>query len=140
LERASSASYAARLASNLSLLTAVFACLALWGGIFLLFEYPPYQHSAASSTDDPLPPNTATDWELTWRSRQALADLLLFWLPIGLGTAACGIGVVTLAWSRERSPEASRRALIALLLSVVPGCLCTLWYLSSFAASPLPGR
>lgn len=140
MEGASSASHVVRLASNLSLLTAVFACLALWGGIFLLFEYPPYQHGTASSADGPLPLSTAGDWEITWQSRQALADLLLFWLPIGLGAVACGIGVVTLAWSRERSPEASRRALIALLLSVVPGCLCTLWYLSSFAASPVPGR
>ena len=73
------------------------------------------------------------------QARGSLADLLLFWLPIGLGAISCGAGVVTLARGGGRDPEASRRALIGLILSVVPGCLCTLWVLA-FAVSPILER
>jgi hypothetical protein len=56
--------------------------------------------------------------------------LLALWLPLGLGIVACGVGVVALSRGREVSPAASRRALIALILSAVPGSLCTLCYLA----------
>lgn len=64
-------------------------------------------------------------------------SLLLLWLPLGLGVVACGVSVATLARGRKVSPAASRRALIVLILSAVPGSLCTLWYLASSAASIL---
>ena len=56
--------------------------------------------------------------------------LLLLWLPLGLGIVACGVSVAALTRGREVSPASSRRALIALILSAVPGSLCTLWYLA----------
>jgi hypothetical protein len=129
----------ARLGGNLSLLAAVFACLTLWSGITLLLNNPTQMHVSAPPADVPVLPRPVVRWEGVSPARRSLADLLLFWLPIGLGAVACGVGVLTLACGRECAPEASRRALIALLLGIVPGCLCALWYLA-FAASPLVGR
>lgn len=136
---ASSMTHLARLSGNLSLLAAIFACLILWGGIVLLLTHPSHPHASTPPADEPVLPRPVARWEGVSQARRLLADLLLFWLPLGLGAVACGAGVITLAWSRERDAEASRRALIALLLSVVPGCLCTLWYLF-FAVLPLLRR
>ena len=121
-----------RLGGNLSLLAATVACLALWGGISLTLT-----HSQASPTlaDGPVLPQPVIRWEGVLQTQRATASLLLFWLPLGLGAVACSIGVITLACSRERDPDASRRALIALILSAIPGCLCTLWYVAFSAAS-----
>jgi hypothetical protein len=130
---------AARLGGNLSLLAAVFACLAMWSGITLLLNSPSQMQVSAPRADVPVLPRPVVRWEGISPARRLLADLLLFWLPIGLGAVACSVGVLTLACGRECSPEASRRALIALILGIVPGCLCALWYLA-FAASPLMGR
>lgn len=129
----------ARLGGNLSLLAAIFACLALWSGISLLLTHPSPPHASAPAGDEPVLPKPVARWEGASPARQSLADLLLFWLPIGLGAVACGVGVATLACSHGRDPDATRRALIALILSVAPGCLCTLWYLA-FTASPLVRR
>jgi hypothetical protein len=130
---------------NLSLSAALFACLVLWGGVILVLKspsYPPNPVPSASAgsagTEDapghkPEDPATAVgrppqrgDGE---RARAGLADLLLFWLPIGLGAIACCAGVATLAWGHTTYPVACRRALIALVLGIVPGCLCGFWYL-----------
>ncbi len=127
---ASSVTHVARLSGNLSLLAAVLACLMLWGGIVLLLTHPSLPHVSASPADEPVLPMPVARWEGVSQTRRSLTDLLLFWLPIGLGTIACGAGVATLACGRGREPEASRRALIALVLSVAPGCLCTSWYLA----------
>ncbi|MFQ6099974.1 MAG: hypothetical protein ACE5OS_01905 [Anaerolineae bacterium] len=137
--RVSSVAHLARLGGNLSLLAAIFACLALWGGIVLLLTCSSHPQASVPPTDDPVLPRPVARWEGVSQARRSLADLLLFWLPIGLGAVACGVGVTTLACGQGQAPEAARRALIALLLSVVPGCLCTLWYLA-FAVSPLLGR
>jgi predicted small integral membrane protein len=124
-----------RLGSNLSLLAAVFACLALWGGISLLLTHSSHSRAFENSTDGPVLPQPVARWKGGSEARRALANMLLFWLPLGLGAVACSTGVVTLACSRERDPDASRRALIALTLSAVPGCLCTLWYIAFSAPS-----
>ncbi|MDY6875002.1 MAG: hypothetical protein SWK90_02195 [Chloroflexota bacterium] len=129
----------ARLGGNLSLLAAVFACLALWGGIVLLLTQPSPLYVSATLTDDSALPRPVARWEGVSHARRSLANMLLFWLPVGLGAIACGAGGITLAWCRERDAQVSRRALIALLLSVIPGCLCTLWYFI-FIVSPLLGR
>jgi hypothetical protein len=139
MENTSGGVYLARLGGNLSLLAATFACLVLWGGIVLLLTHSSPPHASVPSTDDPVLPQPVARWEGVSQARRSLADLLLFWLPIGLGAVACAAGFVTLACGRGRAPEAARRALIALLLSVVPGCLCTLWYLA-FAVSPFLRR
>lgn len=133
---ASNVTHVTRWIGNLSLLTAIFACLMLWGGIVLLLTHPSHPHASVHPTDDPILPRPVAQWEGVSQARRSLADLLLFWLPIGLGAISCGTGVATLAWGRGQDQEASRRALMALILSIVPGCLCTLWYLA-FAASPL---
>jgi len=129
----------ARLSGSLSLLAAIFACLALWSGIALLLTHPSPLHASATLADEPVLPRPVARWEGVSQTRRSLANLLLFWLPVGLGATACGAGVVTLAWGRGRDEEASRYALIALFLSAVPGCLCTLWYFA-FIVSPLIGR
>ena len=136
---ASGATNIARLGGNLSLLAATFACLTLWSGITLLLTHPSQPHASAPPADDPVLPRPVAQWEGASQARRSLANLLLLWLPIGLGAIACGAGFITLACGHEREPEASRRALIALLLSAIPGCLCTLWYLA-FAASPVLRR
>lgn len=131
-------SYVARWGGNLSLLAAIFACLILWGGISLLLTHPSRPHAAAPAVDDATLPRPVAQWEGASSTRRSLVNALLFWAPIGLGAVACGAGCLTLACGGERAPEASRRALIALLLSAVPGCLCTLWYLA-FSVSAAPG-
>jgi hypothetical protein len=83
---------------------------------------------AAVPAEEPAPPQRAMTWQQSPQARRALANLLLFWIPLGLGAVASGAGIVTLACSSERDLEASHRALIALILSAIPGCLCTLWY------------
>jgi hypothetical protein len=93
-------------------------------------------YAPAAPVDEPVLPKPVARWEDASAARRTLVDLLLFWLPLGLGGIACGAGVVTVATSRERDPDAHRRALIALVLSAIPGCLCTLWYLA-FSVSPL---
>lgn len=135
----SGAVHIARLGGNLSLLVAVFACLTLWSGITLLLNNPTPMHVSAPPADAPVLPRPVVRWEGLSPARRSLVNLLLFWLPLVLGAVACSIGVLTLACGREYAPEASRRALIALVLGVVPGCLCTLWYLA-FATSPPVGR
>ncbi|MBN1812504.1 MAG: hypothetical protein JXA14_11765 [Anaerolineae bacterium] len=124
-----------RLGGNLSLLTATFACLALWGGISLALTHSSHPQASTPLTDEPTLPLPAVRWEGASQTRRAMVNLLLFWLPLGLGAVACSIGVVTLACSREHDPDASRRALVALILSAIPGCLCTLWYIAFSAAS-----
>ncbi|RLC61609.1 MAG: hypothetical protein DRI80_08360 [Chloroflexota bacterium] len=131
--------YVARLSGNLSLLAAIFACLMLWGGIVLLLTHPSHPHASAPPADEPVLPRPVARWEGVSQARRWLADLLLFWLPIGLSAVACGAGVAALACGRGRDAEASRRALIGLFLSIVPGCLCALWVLA-FTVSPLLGR
>lgn len=135
----SSVSQVARLGGNLSLLAAVLACLFLWSGITLLFNNPTPMQISSPPADAPVLPRPVVRWEGISPARRSLADLLLFWLPIGLGAIACSVAVLTLACGQECAPEATRRALIALLLGIVPGCLCALWYLA-FAAAPLAGR
>jgi hypothetical protein len=125
-----------RLGGNISLLAALSACLALWGGISLMLTHSSQPALPAAPVDEPVLPRPVARWEDASDARRSLVDLLLFWLPLGLGAIACGAGVVTVATSRERDPEAHRRALIALVLSAIPGCLCTLWYLA-FSVSPL---
>jgi hypothetical protein len=124
-----------RLGGNLSLLAATFACLALWGGISLTLNYSSHPQASPPLKDDPMLPQPVIRWEGASQTRRALVNLLLFWLPLGLGAVACSIGVITLACSRERDPDASRRALVALTLSAIPGCLCTLWYIAFCATS-----
>jgi len=136
---ASNVAHLARLGGNISLLAAVFACLILWSGITLLLTHPSLPAASSPAADDPALPRPVVQWEEASLARRALADALLFWLPIGLGAVACATGFITLACGQTRAPEASRRALIALLLSVVPGCLCTLWYLV-FSVSPILNR
>jgi hypothetical protein len=105
------------------------ACLALWGGINLLHAHFSLPHTpAAVPAEESAPLQRATAWQQSPQARRALANLLLFWVPLGLGAVASGVGIVTLACSSERDLEASHRALIALILSAIPGCLCTLWY------------
>lgn len=124
---------------NLSLLTAIVACLMVWGGVTLLFTHPSPPHASTPSAGDPMLPRPVAQWEGVSQARRSLVNLLLFRLPVGLGAIACAAGAAALAWGRERDPDTSRRALIALVLSTVPVCLCTLWILA-FAASPLLGR
>ncbi len=124
-----------RLGGNLSLLAATFACLALWGGISLTLTNSSHPQASSPLADDPLLPQPVIRWEGASQTRRAMVNLLLFWLPLGLGAVACSIGVVTLACGRECDPDASRRALVALILSAVPGCLCTLWYAAISASS-----
>ena len=124
-----------QLGANLSLLAAITACLALWGGVSLLLTHPTHPHVSVSRTEDAALPQPVALWEGVSNERRSLADLLLFWLPLGLGAIACTAGAATLACGRQ-GPEAHRRALIALVLSAIPGCLCTLWYVA-FSASPL---
>jgi hypothetical protein len=124
----------ARLGGNLSLLAAMSACMALWGGINLLHTQSASPHALAIPQDLAI---SQLEAQLRWspQYRRALANLLLFWIPLGLGAIACGAGIATLACSGERDLEASHRALIALMFSAIPGCLCTLWY----AAFSAPG-
>jgi hypothetical protein len=136
---ASNVTYLARLGGNISLLAAVFACLILWGGIALLLTHPSPPRASTLSPEEPVLPKPVAQWDEASEARRSLADALLFWLPIGLGAIACAAGFVTLACGPQHAPEASRRALIALLLSAIPGCLCTLWYLA-FSVSPILGR
>lgn len=134
---ANSGTGVARWIGNLSLLAALFACLILWSGIVLLLTSPSSPRVSASPAptladkDTPVFPRPTTrwQWEGASEARRSLADLLLFWLPIGLGAIACGAGVAALAWGRGQDPEVARRALIALMLGIIPGCLCTLWTL-----------
>ncbi len=135
----SSAIHIVRLGGNLSLLAAIFACLALWSSITLLLNNPTPMRVSAPPADVPVLPRPAVRWEGISPARRWLADVLLFWLPVGLGAVACSVGVLTLACGRECAPDAARRALIALLLGIVPGCLCAVWYLA-FAASSLIER
>jgi hypothetical protein len=130
---------------NLSLSAGLFACLVLWGGFILMLKSPSYPpdpvppaRPSATGTED-VPgdeledPTTDVGWPPqrgeNERAQAGLADLLLFWLPIGLGAIACCAGVATLAWGQTTYPAACRRALIALVLGIVPGCLCGFWYL-----------
>ncbi len=136
---ASGAGSVARSMGNLSLLAAIFACLALWGGITLLLTHPSHPQASTAPADSATLPRPVARWEEASHARRSLVNLLLFWLPIGLGAISCGAGVATLAWGRGQDSDASRRALIALVLSVIPSCLCTLWYLA-FAVSPRLGR
>ena len=124
-----------RLGGNLSLLAAMSACLALWGGISLLLTHSSHPQASDTPADGPVLPQPVARWEGTSQARRTLANTLFFWLPLGLGAVACGAGVVTLACSHEGDLEAYRRALIALVLSSVPGCLCTLWYIAFSASS-----
>lgn len=116
-----------RLSGNLSLLAAMSACLALWGGLNLLHDTS-LPHVSPVPSDEPVPLQRVIAWQQSPQARRALANLLLFWIPLSLGAIASSAGIVTLACSRERDLEASHRALIALILSAIPGCLCTLWY------------
>jgi hypothetical protein len=117
-----------QLGGNLSLLAAMSACLTLWGGINLLHTHSSLPQASAVPTDEPASLQRVIAWQQSPQDRRALANLLLFWIPLGLGAIASGAGIVTLAHSHERDLEASHRALIALILSAIPGCLCTLWY------------
>jgi hypothetical protein len=117
-----------RLGGNLSLLAAMSACLALWGGINLLHTHSSPPHASAVPVDEPAPLQRVVAWQQSSQARLALANLLLFWIPLSLGAVANGAGILTLACSRERDLEASHRALIALILSAIPGFFCTLWY------------
>lgn len=128
-----------RLGGNFSLLAAVFACLFLWSGITLLLTNPTPMQTSSPPANALVLPRPVVLWDGISPARRLLMNVLLFWLPLGLGAFACGIGVLTLAYGREHVPEASRRALIALILGIVPGCLCTLWYLA-FAISPVVRR
>jgi len=123
-----------RLGGNLSLLAAMSACLALWGGISMLLTHSSHLQASDTPIEEPVLPQPVARWEETSQARRSLVNMLFFWLPLGLGAVACGVGVVTLACSREGDLEAYRRAMIALILSTVPGCLCTLWYVA-FSAS-----
>jgi hypothetical protein len=129
---------------NLSLSAGLFACLVLWGGFILILKSPAYPPnpvlpaSPGGTETEGVPAHKAEDpTTVSWppqrgdgeRARPGMADLLLFWLPIGLGAVACCAGVVTLAWGQTACPAACRRALIALVLGIVPGCLCGFWYL-----------
>lgn len=130
---------------NLSLSAALFACLVLWGGFILILKSPSYppdpvpSASARSTGTEDVPghepenPTTVVGWTPQRgdgeRAHAGLTDLFLFWLPIGLGAIACCAGVATLAWGQASHPAACRRALIALVLGIVPCCLCAFWYL-----------
>ena len=129
-------SHVARLSGNLSLLAAIFACLVLWGGIVLLMSQFSPPQTAASPLDGSQAPKPAVRWEEISEVHRSLTDLLLLWMPVGLGAIACAAGVVALVWGREHAPEASRRAVIAILLGAIPGCLCTLWYMIVSATVP----
>jgi hypothetical protein len=118
------------LGGNLSLLAAMSACLVLWGGINLLHAHLSPAHT---TIQEPTISQLETQLRSSPQGRRALANLLLFWIPLSLGAVACGTGIVTLACSGERDMEASHRALIALIFSAIPGCLCTLWY-ATFSA------
>ncbi len=127
---------------NLSLLAALSACLLLWSGVVLLLSAPPSAQVIAMGPEGendemgvPIP-TPVMRWEGVSEARRSLAEWLLFWLPLGAGALACSAGVVALAGSRGREADVSRRASIALVLSVVPACLCTLWVLT-FAVAPL---
>ncbi len=135
----SNTTHVARLSGNLSLLAAICACLMVWSGIVLLITHPSRPHAAPPSTDEPTLPRPIARWEEVSQARRWLTEMLLFWMPISLGTVACVAGVATLAWGGGQNPDIARRALIALVLSIAPGCLCTLWYLA-FAASPFLER
>jgi hypothetical protein len=119
-----------RRGGNLSLLAAMSACLALWGGISMLLSHSSHLQASEAPIEEPVLPQPVARWEGTSQARRAIVNALLFWLPLGLGAVACGAGVITLACSRERDPESYRRAMIALILSTIPGCLCTLWYVA----------
>jgi hypothetical protein len=127
MEGAKRTTRAVRLGGNLSLLAAMSACLALWGGLNLLHNSS-LPHTPAIPADEPALPRQLIAWQQSPRARRALANLVLFWVPLSLGAVASSAGIITLACSRERDLEASHRALIALILSAIPGCLCTLWY------------
>lgn len=135
MESATRTTRVVRLGGNLSLLAATVACLALWGGISLTLTHSSNSQASPTLAGDPVLPQPVIRWEGTLQTRRAAVSFLLFWLPLGLGAVACSIGVITLAYGRERDPDASRRALIALILSAIPGCLCTLWYVAFSAAS-----
>jgi hypothetical protein len=143
---ASSVTRAIQWLGNISLLAALFACLVLWGGIVLLLDSPLYPPDPIPASDtggamdggkgesgimfaSPIV-QCGTQHERISPPHPSLVDLLLFWLPISLGAIACSAGVATLAWGRSGHPAASRRALIALTLGIVPGCLCAMWYLA----------
>ena len=120
--------HVARLGSNLSILCAIFACLALWGGISLTMTSAAPPQATTTPSSDPVLPQPIAEWESASPARRTLADLLLLWIPIGLGAVACSSGMLTLLSAREQEPEAARRAVIALILGIIPGCFCTLWY------------
>ncbi|MCP4537998.1 MAG: hypothetical protein GY832_12715 [Chloroflexi bacterium] len=84
----SNITFAARWISNLSLLTVVFACLALWGSIALLFTPP--THS----------PDSIVHWGIRYegnaRTQRFPVNISPFWLPVGLGMIMCGVGFATL--------------------------------------------
>ena len=127
--------YVVRLSGNLSLLAAMFACLILWGGIVMLMGHFTPPQAAASPIGGSPAAEPPIRWEEIPEIHRSLANLLLLWAPVGLGAVACATGLIALVGGREQAPETSRRAVIAILLSVIPGCLCTLWYLVVSAAS-----
>jgi len=124
---------------NLSLLAAMIGCLALWGGITLLMTHPAPPQAAGSVVDIQALPLPVARWEGASEARKSVVNVLILWIPLGLGAIAGGAGVVTLAVSSGAHRDACRRALIALLLSALPGCVCTLWYLV-FTMSAVTGR
>jgi hypothetical protein len=107
------------------------ACLALWGGINLLHTHFSHPYASTVLADEPASLQRIIAWPQSPQGRRVLANLLLFWIPLSLGAVASGAGIITLAHSREQDLEASHRALIALILSAIPGCLCTLWYVAA---------
>ena len=135
MEGATRTTQVVRLGGNLSLLAATVACLALWGGISLTLTHSSHSQASPALTESFVLPQPVIQWEGALQTRRAMVSLLLFWLPLGLGAVACSIGVITLACGREHDPDASRRALIALILSAIPGCLCTLWYVAFSATN-----
>lgn len=104
---------------SLSLLLAIVTFLALWGGVTLLLSDPQGPHL-------PLPPST---------SREALASLLLFWIPITTGALSCLTGLVGLLGA-GRNPDILRRALVGIFLGLAPACLAAAWLGWVLAVAP----
>ena len=101
---------AAQAASGLSLLLAVVTFLAMWGGVTLVLTDP---HGLR------LPPFASTP-------RGVLASLLLFWVPVGTGTVASMAGLMGLS-TQSASADDQRRALVGILLGLIPACLAAAW-------------